>query len=345
MVAVKKEGVILRKTALTFENEGVLNPATYQDGNTVHLFYRAVRKGNHSTVGYCRLEGPMEIVERKDSFLLGPQFDYEAHGIEDPRIVKIDDLFYLTFAAYDGMNALGGLATSKDLITFERKGLIVPQITFEHFRKLAECSMALNEKYSRFHSYFHPLATNENIILLWDKNVVFFPRRINGKLTFLHRIKPDIQIVSIDNLQELTPTFWEHYFLHFNEHIVITPKYEHEISYVGAGCPPIETPEGWLMIYHGVYDSVSGYVYCACAALLDLENPQREVARLPYPLFKPELEWEVKGDVNNVVFPSGTTLFGDTLYVYYGAADSRIACASMSLSELINELKSYRSIQ
>jgi beta-1,2-mannobiose phosphorylase / 1,2-beta-oligomannan phosphorylase len=341
MVAVKKEGVILRRTTLSFEDEAVLNPATYQDGNTIHMFYRAVRKGNHSTVGYCKLEGPLEVVERKDSFLIGPQFDYELQGVEDPRIVKIDDLYYLTFAAYDGMNALGGLATSKDLVNFEREGLIVPEITFEHFKKLAEYSMTLNEKYSRFHSYFHPSATPEKIILLWDKNVVFFPRRINNKLFFLHRIKPDIQLVCMDKLSDLTPVFWENYFQHFADNIVICPKYEHEISYLGAGCPPIETPDGWLMIYHGVYDSANGYVYCACAALLDLENPQKEIARLPYPLFKPELEWEVKGDVNNVVFPTGTALFDDTLYIYYGAADTRIACASMSLNELLNELKTY----
>ena len=340
MVKVKKEGVILRKTTLSFEDEGVLNPATIQDGNTVHMFYRAVRKGNHSTIGYCRLEGPIEVVERRDSFLLGPQFDYEVHGIEDPRIVKIDDLYYLTFAAYDGVNALGGLATSKDMIDFERNGLIVPEITFENFKKLAECSMSLNEKYSRFHSYFHPLAAEQNSVLLWDKNVVFFPRRINGNLVFLHRIKPDIQIVSIDAIENLTPAFWKNYFLHFNECIVIAPKHKHEISYVGGGCPPIETPDGWLVIYHGVCDSINGYVYSACAALLDLENPQKEISRLPYPLFKPELDWEVKGDVNNVVFPTGTSLFDDTLYIYYGAADTRIACASMSLSELLNELKS-----
>jgi beta-1,2-mannobiose phosphorylase / 1,2-beta-oligomannan phosphorylase len=341
MVSVKKEGVILRRTTLSFEDEAVLNPATFQEGNTIHMFYRAVRKGNHSTVGYCKLEGPLKVVERRDSFLIGPQFDYEVQGVEDPRIVKIDDLFYLTFAAYDGMNALGGLATSKDMVEFERQGLIVPLITFEHFRKLAEYSMTLNEKYTRFHSYSHHLATAEKVVLLWDKNVVFFPRRINNKLVFLHRIKPDIQLVCIDNLSDLTPAFWENYFQHFSDNIVICPKFDHEISYLGGGCPPIETPDGWLMIYHGVHDSINGYVYCACAALLDLENPQKEIARLPYPLFKPELDWEVKGDVNNVVFPTGTALFDDTLYIYYGAADTRIACASMSLNELLKELKTY----
>ena len=101
MIAVKREGVILEKTFHEFENESVSNPGVFQDGNTVHIFYRAVRKGNYSTIGYCKLEGPLKVVERKESPLLIPMFDYESHGIEDPRIVKIDDVFYMTFTAYD----------------------------------------------------------------------------------------------------------------------------------------------------------------------------------------------------------------------------------------------------
>jgi predicted GH43/DUF377 family glycosyl hydrolase len=71
---------------------------------------------------------------------------------------------------------------------------------------------------------------------------------------------------------------------------------------------------------------------------MDLENPVIERARLPYVLFKPELDWELKGEVNNVVFPTGTALFDDPLFIYYGAADEQIACASVSISELVREL-------
>ncbi len=120
------------------------------------------------------------------------------------------------------------------------------------------------------------------------------------------------------------------------------PVYKHESSYIGSGCPPIETEHGWLLIYHGVEETNRGLIYSACAAaLLDLNNPAKVIARLPYPLFFPELEWELKGDVNNVVFPTGTALFDDTLYIYYGAADERIACASVNLSELVKELLTY----
>ena len=338
MITVKKEGILLSKTSLPFENEGVLNPAIIREGNTVHLFYRAVRIGNYTTIGYCKLAGPLTIIERNHTPILSPELEYESHGIEDPRIVKIDDLYYLTFTAYDGINALGALATSTDLQHFERQGIIVPQFSYEEFNRLAQSGAALNIKYARYHSFSNVLANPTKKILLWDKNVVFFPRKINGKFYFLHRIKPDIQIVCCNNLQELTTEFWENYFLHFYKNIILCPKHDHDISYIGSGCPPIETEKGWLLIYHGVYDTANGYVYSACAALLDLENPQKVIARLPYHLFIPELDYETKGYVNNVVFPTGTALFDDTLYIYYGAADKRIACASVSLKELLSEL-------
>ena len=338
MITVKNEGILLKKTSLVFENEGVLNPAVMQEGNAVHMFYRAVRKGNYSTIGYCKFDGPLTLIERSEKPLLAPHFDYESHGIEDPRIVKIDELYYLTYTAYDGVNAMGALATSKDLIHFERHGLIVPQFLYHEIKPLIESHGPLNAKYERYNAHKNTLTRLEQKKFVWDKNVIFFPRRIDGKLYFLHRIRPDIQIASVNNLQELTRDYWMNFFIHLDEHIALAPKYKHEISYIGGGCPPIETEQGWLLIYHSVHDTTNGYVYCACAALMDLKNPQKELARLPYALFKPEREWELKGEVNNVVFPTGTALFGDTLYIYYGAADEQIACASLSIKELVEEL-------
>lgn len=339
MIEVTKTGILLEKTTLGFENEGVLNPAIYKDGEYVHLFYRAVSKGNFSSIGYCKLKGPLVVESRSESPILFPQFEYESHGVEDPRIVKIDDLYYLTYTAFDGVNALGALATSTDLIHFEKKGIVVPQITYDEFRQLSEAKNALDEKYPRYNQHLGIIEKDGKEMLLWDKNLIFFPRRIDGKLCFLHRIKPDIQIVvAINHLKDLTDEYWQQYFLHLDENIVLTPKFDHEVSYIGTGCPPIETEHGWVLIYHGVQDSIKGYVYSACVALLDLQNPQKEIARLPYPLFKPDQAWELNGEVNNVCFPTGTALFGDTLYIYYGAADEQIACASVSLTALLKEL-------
>jgi predicted GH43/DUF377 family glycosyl hydrolase len=339
MITVKKEGILLSKTERAFENEGVLNPAVIRVGNRILVFYRAVEQGNFSTIGLCTLRKPLKVAHRDKQPLLSPEAAYEKHGIEDPRIVYIEGTYYLSYTAYDGINALGALATSNDLKTWKRHGIIVPMINFEEFLELKDPKFEMNEKYVRYNNYQKTHLPKDNKVFLWDKNLVIFPRKINGKFCFLHRIKPDIQIVvSVNSFEELTPEFWHAYFSDFNNYIVLEPKYEHEASYIGSGCPPIETKDGWLIIYHGVQDKIDGYVYSACAALLDLKNPQIELARLPYPLFFPEKSWELKGEVNNVCFPTGAIVEDETLYIYYGAADERIAVASLNINELLAEL-------
>lgn len=338
MIEVKKEGVLLVKTDFAFENEGVLNPGAIEVNGIIHIFYRAVHKGNFSSIGHCRLFNPLSVLDRSETPLLIPQFEYESHGIEDPRIVKIEDLYYLTYTAYDGLNALGALAVSSDLIHFEKKGIMVPQISYDEFKQLTGSKYEINKKYIRYNDNHGNTEHYGKKVLIWDKNVIFFPERINGKLYFLHRIKPEIQIARINEISDLTHEYWSDYLLHFDEHILLTSKYSHEVSYIGGGCPPIKTEKGWLLIYHSVHDTLGGYVYSACAALLDLENPCIEVARLPYPLFSPDHKWELIGEVNNVCFPTGAIVQDEILYIYYGAADEQIACASINLESLLNEL-------
>jgi predicted GH43/DUF377 family glycosyl hydrolase len=336
MIKVKKEGIILYHTELEFENDGVLNPAVYQEGNTVHVFYRAVRQGNFSTIGYAKLKGPLEVVDRIKKPLIVPSSTIDKQGVEDARIVKIEETFYMSYTSYDGVNALGSYATSKDLKEFEKHGIIVPQVNYKTFCKLTDKKCNLNDRYAYYNC--ETGGEEERHGFISDKNLIFFPRLINGKFTFLHRIRPDIQIAAVKKLSELTQDFWYSYLENLEENILLTSKYDHESSYIGGGSPPIETPEGWLLIYHGARKSDVGYVYSACASLLDLEDPTKEIARLPYPLFTPDQKWELTGYVNNVVFPSGTARFGERLYIYYGAADKRIAAASLEFDELIKAL-------
>lgn len=339
MIKVKKEGIVLEKRMLDFENAGVLNPAIMKEGDCVHIFYRAVSEGNHSTIGYAKLDGPLHLAERWDKPMIIPEFDYESQGVEDARIVKIDDLYYMSYTGYDGINARGALATSKDLKKFKKQGIVVPPITYSKFVFLAESAGRINKDYYHNHKFYYQEADPDKKMILWDKNVVFFPRRINGNLCFLHRIRPGIQFVSVKSLDDLTKEFWKTYFADFQDYIVMDPMHQHESNYIGGGCPPIETKGGWVLIYHGVESTDNGLVYSACAALLDLDNPSKELARLPYALISPQYMWERRGEVNNVVFPTGSALFGNTLFIYYGAADERIACASLKLSDLLDELK------
>jgi predicted GH43/DUF377 family glycosyl hydrolase len=340
MIVVQKEGIILEKTELTFENEGVLNPAIFQDNSGIHMYYRAVQRGNYSSIGYAHFENPIVLKNRLNKPFLSPRNFRDSHGIEDPRMVKIDDLYYLSFTSYDGKNALGSVYTSSNRLDWIDAGIVVPQITYSIFKQYTNRTPSINEKYKRYNLGSKELK-NSASKKIWDKNVIFFPRRINGKIYFFHRIKPDIQLVSIESISDLTESFWVENLKNFQDSIVLSSKFAHEISYIGGGCPPIETKAGWIVIYHGVCDSIQGYIYHACVALLALDNPLIELARLPYPLFSPTESYEINGEVNNVCFPTGTAQIDDRLYIYYGAADERIACASLILEDLVEELLCY----
>jgi predicted GH43/DUF377 family glycosyl hydrolase len=343
MIAVKKHGVILEKTNQVFENEGVFNPGIYQDGNTVHLFYRAVRQGNYSSIGYCRLNGPLTVAERFQEPVFDKEKSYEFQGVEDPRITKIEDTFYLSYAAYDGINVFGAYATSKDLKHFERQGVVTPKFTFEEYAGLIEKNQGkISDEHITFFNLFMRYKLGnlmKDKIYVWDKNLVFFPKKINGKLAALHRLYPSIQMLYFNDPAELTIEFWKEYVSNLHKHLVLLPKGAHESSHIGAGCPPIETEFGWLLIYHSAEYTPNGLVYNANAALLDLENPKKIIGRLKKPLFSPTEIWEKEGYVKNVVFPTGTAIFNDELYIYYGAADSRVAVASVNMNALLQQLK------
>ena len=342
MISIEKFGLILSPTERGFENNGVFNPGIYQEGNTIHIFYRAVQNGNLSTIGYAKTEGPMKIIERHEKPLITRDFDYEKHGVEDPRVVKIEDTYYMTYTAYDGINAMGALATSKDLMNWEKHGIITPKVNYQEYEKLLQCcdKRNLNPKYHHYYRLFAQIGLVEDKFrLVRDKDIVLFPKKINGKFAMLHRLWPGIQIVYFDHWDDLTESFWENYLKNLTMHLVLDPKGLFEINYIGAGGPPIETEFGWLLIYHGVQETEIGRTYHAKAALLQIDKPENEISRLPYPIFSPTKDWERDGVVNNVVFPTGHALFGNDLYIYYGAADKHVAVAKLNINELLLELR------
>jgi predicted GH43/DUF377 family glycosyl hydrolase len=335
MVIIRRESVLLEATENEFENQAVLNPTIVQQGDTLHMFYRAVKEGNYSSIGYCKLKGPLTIVERRNSPILFPEHDYEIHGTEDPRVVFLDGIYYMFYTAYDGRNALVAYATSKDLKKWEKQGIISAKMRYDeagHFFRLSK----LKEKYHFFISYYKDVVAED--VLLWEKDSFIFPKKYNNKFALIHRVLPDIQVVCFEDFKDLTNGFWQSYLEKLGENVLMEPKFGFESRNIGAGAPLIETERGWLMIYHSVEDSNKGKVYHASAALLDKQDPYKVIGRLKEPLFSPTEDYEKFGDVNNVVFPTGTAIFGDRLYIYYGAADKRIAVASVNLYKLLHEL-------
>jgi predicted GH43/DUF377 family glycosyl hydrolase len=336
MVVIKREGVLLEATDLEFENQSVLNPTIYQEDNTLHMFYRAVRKGNYSSIGHINLEGPLNIIEKKEEPIIFPEYDYEIHGVEDPRIVSLDGIFYLFYTAYDGKNARVAFATSKDLINWEKHGLVTPSISYEDAKNLFKQSH-LKHKYFHFVSYIKDITAPD--VLLWEKDCYLFPEKYNNNFVFMHRILPDIQLIDFKDFNQLKNLkYWEEYLKKLDQHVLMEPEFSYESHHIGGGAPLINTPLGWLLIYHAVEDANAGQIYHASAALLEKEPPFRVIGRLKKPLFSPKEDYEKMGDVWNVVFPTGTAIFKNRLYIYYGAADKRIAVVSLNLTALLKEL-------
>lgn len=336
MIKVKKHGVILKPTKLAFESKSVFNPGVYQDGQTVHVIYRALDDDFMSTFGYARLEGPLKVAERWKKPFAKPKVKYEKKGIEDPRITKIGNTFYLPYVAHDGRNAVIAYMYGRDLFNLKRGGIISTKMSYRKASQLFQFSK-LKDDYYFFASFYEKYAAKN--VIVWEKDGVFFPEKIRGKFALLHRVLPEIQIARVPDLKMYKDkNYWHNHIYHIGKHVVLEGRQGWEARHIGAGAPPVKTNKGWLLIYHGVEPKNKGRIYHAGAALLDLKDPKKVLGRLPYPFFSPDQKFEKEGHVHNVVFPTGTAVFKDRLYIYYGTSDSYIAVASVKLKELLKEL-------
>jgi predicted GH43/DUF377 family glycosyl hydrolase len=335
MLKIKDEGIILKTSDLEFENKAVCNPACIQVGKVTHMFYRAIDRNNISSIGYCQLKNN-QVVKRLKKPVLFSEHDYERNGVEDPRITFLEGTYYLFYTAFDGANARIAYATSDDLSNFVKQGLVSPDITYDKASQIFR-QKQLKEEY--FISKLHLEAEFKGLNFLWEKDAILFPKKINQQFALMHRIRPDIQIIYFQNFKDLTENYWRAYLENLKKYIMLKPKFQFENRYIGGGCPPIETKDGWLIIYHAAQNTSLGKVYHAGAALLDLKNPLKILGRLNKPLFSPVTPWEKNGITNNVVFPTGAIVKAGRLHIYYGAADKLIAAKSIDLNELLTELK------
>jgi len=299
------------------------------------MFYRALNQDDMSSIGYCQLIDK-KVIKRLDKPILFPEYGYEKKGIEDPRIVFLNGIYYLVYTVFDGKNAQIAYATSKDLISFKKEGLLSPNIIFNKVRNIF-IKANIGKKYDHFEKNYKKKYGKE--IILWDKDAVLFPKKIKGRYALLHRILPCIQISYFNNFSELDYNYWKDFLENITESFVICPEPPYENGYVGAGAPPIETQIGWLLIYHFVEQIKNKKIYHAGAPILDKNNPLKVIHRLKNPLFSPEEDWERGGIVNNVVSPTGTVIDKGILYIYYGAADKLITLKSVNLKVLLKELK------
>jgi beta-1,4-mannooligosaccharide/beta-1,4-mannosyl-N-acetylglucosamine phosphorylase len=178
----------------------------------------------------------------------------------------------------------------------------------------------------------------DNAFLPFNRNGVLFPRRVNGMYQMLSRPSDNGHTPFGDIYLSESPDLI-HWGRH--RHVMTTKPYTWESTKVGAGPTPIETPEGWLLFYHGVLTSCNGFVYSFGAALLDLDEPWKVIARSRDYLISPQKQYEQVGDVQNVTFPCAALLDEPTgrVTIYYGAADTVTCLAHGYLKDIISFVK------
>jgi predicted GH43/DUF377 family glycosyl hydrolase len=307
MIKYKRHGIIMKPLTDILGKFARFNPGVVEKNGVVHLLYRATNSdiSDHanyiSSIGYAKLDVQGNILYDSNEKVIYPTLPEEVKGCEDPRIVRFEESYYIFYTAYDGETARVAVARTDDFKSYQKLGVIMHD--------------------------------------LFDKDAFIFPERINGKIAYIHRIEPSIQLDYFNSIEELiSDEKWVDYSKRVDSSTIMRSCYEWEEHKIGGSAPPLKTDKGWLFLYHGV-DKNS--VYRSSAALLSLNNPSKVTARIPYPLLEPEEEYELFGDVNNVVFPEGAYIYNDEVYIYYGAADKYIALAKVGLNELLDELCRY----
>lgn len=335
------------------EAEGVLNPAAARgkDGQ-LYIFPRLVAKGNFSRIGIARVQfnsaGNPCGVERL-GIALEPEADYELRpdgrgGCEDPRVTYLEPLghYVMTYTAFSPAGPRIALAISEDLLKWERLGLV----TFEPYHGI-EFNGVDNKDASIF-----PLAimNPEGDLALAILHRPLFPGTRPEEQAGKHPQRlhdPELESIWISFRSMHIKGGEPSHLRHFNSHRrLAAPEAPWEHLKIGGGAPPILTPQGWMLIYHGVSElpGESGAEhllrYSAGVMILSQEHPGKVLYRSSEPVLSPELPEERIGAIANVVFPTGIDRRDDLgtpsrFDVYYGMADDRIGVARFDLPDLV----------
>jgi predicted GH43/DUF377 family glycosyl hydrolase len=295
---------ILTRRDWPYPVNSVFNPgATMVDGQYLLLVRVEDRRGFSHLCAARSTNGITNwIIDRKPTLDPWPEkYPEEIWGIEDPRVTWINDLG-LWAVAYTAYSTAGPLVS---LATTQ---------DFVNFERLG------------------PVMPPE------DKDAAIFPVKFKGRYAMLHR--------PVSTFPGAGAHIWISYspdLKHWGDHQLVIPAKRGgwwDANKIGLSTPPLQTPEGWLILYHGVRQTVSGSIYRLGLALLDLDDPTRVLRRSDRWVFGPEASYEREGDVDGAVFPCGWIVQGDELRLYYGGADTCVALATGNLSDLLEFVKS-----
>ncbi|MEI7498718.1 MAG: hypothetical protein WCK11_05590 [Candidatus Falkowbacteria bacterium] len=329
-----------------WESKKLYNPGVIFDKGKYHMLYRAMGAGENwkSSIGYAVSDNGEDFHRFNEPALTGVD-EYEMRGLEDPRITKIGDTYYMAYASFDGVTPRLSIAISKDLIHWDKKGPVFADWQFEQ-------AGGVRIKFDDGKPTIKPKLTE------WSKSGAIFPELINGKYVMMfgeYNIWFAESTDGINWIGDQTPFLNPRLGDYFDN------------TFVEMGPPPIKTEMGWLVLYHGINDKHWYQVGCI---LLDLQNPRKIIHRSISSIFKPEMSYEMTGivdvlpgglhslqkmnekelqnfiiesDKNNtmprVVFCCGATLVDDELRIFYGAGDSVICTATANIQDILHLVK------
>ena len=273
-----------------WESAGTFNPSVVAHQNSIVMLYRAQDRNGTSRLGYAVSSDGLRFTRRAEP-VLSPEAEYERDGgVEDPRLTKIGETYYLTYTAYNKKDAQLALATSTDLITWNRKGVIMP-------------------------------AYKGSWNVGWTKAGAILPEKIDGKYWMYYMgTAPD----KTDQMGLAYSTDLTTWVDALDKPVLPRRPGQFDSRVVEPGPAPILTPGGIVLIYNGADDKL---VYRTGVARFDRKDPRRLLSRTDAPIFAPETPWEKTGQVPNVVFVEGMVRQGARWLLYYGGADKVIGVA------------------
>ena len=316
-----------------WENLVVCNPGVWYENGTFYMLYRAAGDDEKHVIrfGLAVSEDGFNYKRVSDLPAFGPSEEGPDSGcVEDARIVKFDDYYYVTYAFRPISPGRYWNFEHDEVLTWDF-GSNAPTFLKSN---MANTALAMTKDFKVWIRLGR--ITQSNID---DRDVIIFPEKINGKFAMLHRPKEWVG----DKWGPAFPAIWLRYsddLLTWNESSQLLMQgieggWEEKI---GGSTPPLKTKEGWLVLYHGVENGGTGY-YRVGAVLLDLDDPTKIIGRTKNPILEPEFDYEINGFYKGCVFPTGNVIVGDTLFVYYGGADKYVGVATCPLNELLDQIK------
>ncbi len=290
-----------------WESKYTFNAGAIRVGGKTHILYRAMGDDDTSTFGYASSVDGLHIDERLDTPVYVPREPFESKyqpgfsGCEDPRLTMIGDTIYMCYTAYDGINP----------------------------PRIALSTIAVDDFVNHRWHWTRPRLISAPG--MDDKDSCIVSEKIDNKYVVFHRLPPCIWVDFVDDL-----TFEDNHWL--GGHPVMTPRVNSwDNLKIGLNGPPEKTADGWLLLYHGV--SKDDTKYRMGAALLDLNNPLKILARLHNPILEPLTWYENEGYREGTVFSNGQVINDGILYIYYGGADKYLGVATTPIKTILDALK------